>query len=55
MLQPKSGRMTRSPGIVDRIIRMEASSSAAPLYSRTEPPRVIAAGKPQPLPMKSPR
>ena len=36
MAQPKSGRITRSPGTVDRIIRIAASTSSTPLTSRTD-------------------
>src|SRR5690348_7045271 len=54
MAQPKSGRITRSPGAVVRIIRIAASISSAPLTSRTLPPGVSRTGKLHPDPIKSP-
>src|SRR5690349_18693335 len=53
ILQPKSGRITRSPGAVVRIIRSAASISSPPLTNRTLPPGVICPGNAHPDPIRS--
>ena len=51
MRQPNSGRMTRSPGAVARMTRMERSRSSAPLVRASEPVWSTPIGQRKPRPM----